>query len=53
MRCTCPPELLYKGDHYADCKMVNPNRPNPDCDQCKDEKVACIPCYMAAGGYND
>ena len=53
MRCNCPPELLYKGDHYTDCRMLRVNVPHPDCDTCKDEPVACIDCYMANGGYND
>ena len=21
-KCSCPPELLYKGDHYADCMSL-------------------------------
>ena len=53
MRCNCPPELLYKGDHYADCRILRVNVPHADCDKCKDEPVACIDCYMANGGYND
>ena len=27
--------------------------PNPNCEQCLKDEVACITCYMAQGGYND
>ena len=32
-------------------KPTGPWIPNPDCARCSD--IACIDCYMAAGGYND
>jgi hypothetical protein len=25
MSCNCPPELLYKGDHYSNCRLVKNN----------------------------
>ena len=34
-------------------KGTGPATPNPKCEQCRDEDIACIGCYMAAGGYND
>ena len=34
-------------------KGTGPCTPNPNCEQCRDEDIACISCYMRAGGYDD
>lgn len=34
-------------------KGTGPATPNPNCEQCRHKDIACIECYMAAGGYND
>jgi hypothetical protein len=31
----------------------NPYTPNPDCEKCTKDNIACISHYMLAGGYND
>jgi hypothetical protein len=34
-------------------KGKGPATPNPNCEKCKNEDIACIDCYMRAGGYDD
>jgi hypothetical protein len=34
-------------------KKPNPYTPDPDCDKCQADEIACITHYMANGGWND
>lgn len=27
--------------------------PNPECKKCMEDEIACLPCYISQGGWND